>query len=1011
MIKTLFAFVLFFTCIGGYAQSYWKESNIKQSIIKQKKKCTYYSLNKKFFENTLHTMRDRSIISSICVDIPNGSSIKTYRVYKTEVLSPSMARKYPKIETYSGYAIDDPNQLISFTWSPSGVSAILENDFNYTFIQPINKKGKNYKVYHRGDVLENIHFDCTTRGSARGNMVEISTFTENRNYESDHTLRTIRIAVATTSNFTKYFGGKAKTLAQIVSTIQRVNQIFRSQMSIQFQLVSGEETLIEEKREDNLSNYINEGWTGSELQKFLDDKIGVNNYDVGHLFHHTTNNPKGNSGCVGCVCDNNNKGKAFSAGNMDSIEMDRFDIDFFCHELGHQMGANHVHNLQNEGYGVQIEPGSGSTIMGYAGITGRNDVQSRTDPYFNHISVQQILDYIKKQSCPTTENMDNTPAQIRDLGNYTIPKGTAYVLNGTAIDIDGDKLYYTWEQADNSGSITYDRFSPDILHGPMARSLPPSESSLRYIPRISRILQGVLTERNPNIDSSWETVSNVERKLTWAFMVMDRRVEHDSKIKKGYTIGNTSFAHMEINVASDAGPFKIISDKDRIYWFVNKTHTIIWEVANTDKGKVNAQKVDIYFSKDGGATFPMIIAQDILNNGSYTFTIPTNLITTQGRYMIKAKDNIFLAVNIGQIIVQEDGDMDRDGVPDSQDNCIEISNSDQKDTDGDGIGDICDDDIDEDGILNMYDNCRNIPNVDQKDTDRDGIGDVCDEDIDNDGIINDEDNCPYEPNFDQKDTDNDGKGDKCSGDKDKDGVLDEMDNCPDISNSDQSDIDGDGIGNVCDKDMDGDGILNSQDNCPEASNKDQKDTDEDGIGDVCDDDIDNDGIFNEKDNCTYVANSDQKDTDGDGIGDVCDDDIDNDGISNKKDNCPIEANPNQEDTDKDGIGDICDTDIDGDGIDNSDDKEDDIVLIPNAFTPNGDGINDNFYIQRISLYPQNTLRIFTRQGQLIYQVNGYKNQWNGIGIDGVKVQQGFYYYLLTLKKTRETREGWLYINY
>ena len=47
--------------------------------------------------------------------------------------------------------------------------------------------------------------------------------------------------------------------------------------------------------------------------------------------------------------------------------------------------------------------------MGYAGITGNNDVQSRTDPYFNHISVRQIVDYIKKQSCPTTENVSNTP--------------------------------------------------------------------------------------------------------------------------------------------------------------------------------------------------------------------------------------------------------------------------------------------------------------------------------------------------------------------------------------------------------------------------------------------------------------------------------------------------------------------------------------------------------------------------------------------------------------------------
>ena len=141
-------------------------------------------------------------------------------------------------------------------------------------------------------------------------------------------------------------------------------------MSVQFQLVSGEETLIEHRRDDNLSNYINQNWTGSQLQKFLDDRVGTANYDVGHLFHNTTN-PNGNAGCIGCVCDDNSKGKAFSAGNLGSMDIDRFDIDFFCHELGHQMGANHTHNLQNENYRVQVKPGNGSTIMGYAEITGK----------------------------------------------------------------------------------------------------------------------------------------------------------------------------------------------------------------------------------------------------------------------------------------------------------------------------------------------------------------------------------------------------------------------------------------------------------------------------------------------------------------------------------------------------------------------------------------------------------------------------------------------------------------
>ena len=184
-------------------------------------------------------------------------------------------------------------------------------------------------------------------------------------------------------------------------------------------MTSDERTVIDKQSEDVFYGKINVNqWSGAILQNFLDDKLGNDKYDVGHLFHNSVL-ANGNAGCIGCVCKDEDKGKGFSAGNFKSFEdLDRFDIDFFCHELGHQMGANHTHNLQIEGYGVQIEPGSGSTIMGYAGITGANDVQSRTDPYFNHISVKEIVDYIKTQKCPTTKDLTNTPPEIDPLKGY-----------------------------------------------------------------------------------------------------------------------------------------------------------------------------------------------------------------------------------------------------------------------------------------------------------------------------------------------------------------------------------------------------------------------------------------------------------------------------------------------------------------------------------------------------------------------------------------------------------------
>jgi len=300
-------------------------------------------------------------------------------------------------------------------------------------------------------------------------------------------------------------------------------------------------------------------------------------------------------------------------------------------------------------------------------------------------------------------------------------------------------------------------------------------------------------------------------------------------------------------------------------------------------------------------------------------------------------------------------DSDRDGIPDHLDNCPTVANKDQKDTDGDGLGDVCDStpngDDDGDGVDNLKDNCRYKANKDQSDRDGDGIGDVCDKtpdgdirvqpvprilDSDGDGIPDASDNCPFKQNSDQQDSDQDGIGDACDStptpkvpvkeitDTDRDGVQDSADNCPFKQNSDQQDNDWDGIGDACDStpngDYDGDGIDNLKDNCMDFPNQDQADSDGDGLGDVCDDcpndpfnDYDADAVCGNVDNCPVSPNTDQQDSDQDGFGDACEycandpfDDSDGDGICGDIDNCPFSSNTDQQDSDQDGIGDVCD---------------------------------------------------------------------------------------------------------
>ena len=232
------------------------------------------------------------------------------------------------------------------------------------------------------------------------------------------------------------------------------------------------------------------------------------------------------------------------------------------------------------------------------------------------------------------------------------------------------------------------------------------------------------------------------------------------------------------------------------------------------------------------------------------------------------------------IIYSIESDLDNDGILDNEDNCPEISNSNQTDTDADDIGDACD-------------NCPNVANPGQDDGDSDGIGSACD-------------NCPLDSNPDQLDSDGDGVGDLCdicygddNVDGDTDGMCDASDNCPVTVNPEQEDYDGDGVGDACDNcsgvanidqaDADGDTFGDACDNCPDVANDDQANNDGDGQGDVCDEDDDNDDVLDGVDNCPFVANEDQADYDSDGSGDVCDGDDDGDGISDDADLCPATA--------------------------------------------------------------------------------------------------------------------------
>ena len=269
----------------------------------------------------------------------------------------------------------------------------------------------------------------------------------------DQVLRKFRLAVSATGEYTEYHGGTvADALAAINATITRVNQVFETDLGVTLELVADNDKVIYLDGENDPYN----GNLNSQVQGILTDSIGETNYDIGHLFHRAEEG--GNAGFVGAVCIDGRKGSGYSSSQTPVGDI--FDLDYVAHEMGHQFGANHTWSFESEGTQVQVEPGSGTTIMGYAGITGVNNVALNGDDYFHYESIVQISDYLETATCAEVIPITNTPPVIVPITDYTIPRGTAFSLTGTASDIDvTDVLTYAWEQIDD-GVVTQATFGP-----------------------------------------------------------------------------------------------------------------------------------------------------------------------------------------------------------------------------------------------------------------------------------------------------------------------------------------------------------------------------------------------------------------------------------------------------------------------------------------------------------------------------------------------------------------------
>lgn len=609
---------------------------------------TLVTLNTQQLKAVLATAPARwSGVPGVEVAVPTlDGSLQRYTVFEASNFAPGLQARYPEIRSYAGQGIDDPTAHLRLSISPSGIQTmVIKADSKAEFIEPFTTNSAVYAIFQSGDKRDKgkLPWSCTTHDDA--NLISASEkAAQSAARSSALQFKTFRLALSCTGEYGSYFNGVAGALAAMNNTMTRVNGVYELDLAVNLIMIENTDDVIYTSSASDPYTGMN-AWN-RQLQTTLTSVIGEENYDIGHLFARSGGG--GNAGCIGCVCEDGSKGSGYTSPSTGIPVGDSFDIDYVAHEMGHQLGGNHSFSFSWEGIGTanisaQTEPGSGSTIMGYAGITDY-DVQAHSDAYFTYSNLKQIESNLSGKSCGESYTMNNATYVVNAGSNYSIPKGTAFVLSGVGMASNPANITYTWEENDASTQATEgDASIPSLTKtsGANFRSVVPSASTVRYFPALSSVIEG-------NLSTAWESVTNVNRAMRFTLTGRDNVAGTATDFVGGYTKSDETI----ITVRSAAGPFQVTSQgTPDINYDLNSQINVAWDVAGTTANNINCSQVDIFLSTDGGQSFGTTLATATANDGSETVTIPAGVSGTDCRIMVKASNNVFYSVNLERFVI------------------------------------------------------------------------------------------------------------------------------------------------------------------------------------------------------------------------------------------------------------------------------------------------------------------------------------------------------------------------
>jgi subtilisin-like proprotein convertase family protein len=672
MKKTILTLIILFSVTFFYAQkenNSWKEvenleiktsEKLRRSTLPTEYKLFTFDYSK--FITQLNNVPNRENFtgtSNVIVSIPspNGEMV-SYRIIEASTFEKSLQAQFPEIRSFAGNAVNDASTVIRFSISPyNGLSAIIRTATGETtyIIDPITMDNKIFIVFDRSKSKKaDGSFICTTEDDITtfGPNLNKGTVNQMLNNADDGKLRKFQMAQSCTAEYSNFFGATSAAQVNLVlaafnNTYTRCNAIFEMDFNCTMELIPNTTSVIYyNPATDPYSPSTNLGNWNTELGNTLQSVIGNDNYDIGHVFGDSGGG--GNAGCIGCVCSATNaKGRAYTSPSDGNPQGDFFDVDYVAHEIGHQLGGYHTFSHDGgQDNAVNVEPGSGVTIMGYAGITGATDVASNSIPIFHAGSIKQITDNIKGKDCsgPNTGycleivNTGNAVPNPSAPATKTLPIGTAFKLSGTATDADaGDVLSYCWEQVDDATTAlgapnTYP--SGTKTNGANFRSFMPKNNGTRYFPRLEdHVANGVA-------GNQWEIVPTINRTLNFRMTVRDNRAGG----------GNNESVNTAVSFNTAYGPFLITSQNTSgLSYTQGSTQTVTWSVNNTT-ALTGAANVNIKLSTDGGLTYPITLVANTPNDGSQTVTIP-NVSAPFCRILIEPTANDFYAINTSDFAI------------------------------------------------------------------------------------------------------------------------------------------------------------------------------------------------------------------------------------------------------------------------------------------------------------------------------------------------------------------------